>query len=63
MRVRIEYEIPPLRGISATPVDALDVEGAVRKFKKFKPNARIRKVNGQRVKDDGRTIRPVRVLK
>lgn len=50
MKFQIEYEIPPLRAIYRTEIEADTEEKAKGQFRLNHPRGKIRKINGFRIK-------------
>jgi len=55
----IEYDLPSLNLVLTFMVAAETEDEAIAAFRSRRPHGRLRKINGQPVKDDGKTIREI----
>lgn len=54
-----EYDLPNLSLVLTFMIAAESEEEALAAFRKRRPHGRLLKINGERVKDDGKTIRKI----
>ena len=53
MKYKVEYEVPPMRGINWTVVEAASVTQIRREWGQLHPRSRIRNISEMEEKEDG----------